>query len=364
MTIDDSGPMVTSLAVSPDGKSVYIAGRPSGRPASQIFQYDVGADGTLRPKNPATLPTRTIPGARVVIFSIVVSPDGKSVYTADYVIACLPLLTCPQPSPPPRFGGEVAQYDVGPDGKLTPKDPPSVALPPLLPPGNIAISPNGKNVYVTNYLNYPDGTGVGQFVVGPHGKLAPLDPPTVATPTFPNEVAVSRDSRSVYVTSPVGVSQYDVGPDGALSPKNPSIVAVDPSAGSLATSPNGENVYVTSLRGLSLYDVDPTGQLILKAPPSAETCCASGVAMDSSGGSLYAINPQRRAVSQYNVAPDGSLSLKNPAFVQAGRAPGHIVVTPRPSVPGSKEQCKHGGWRDFPQFKNQGGCVAFVSRGK
>jgi hypothetical protein len=31
-----------------------------------------------------------------------------------------------------------------------------------------------------------------------------------------------------------------------------------------------------------------------------------------------------------------------------------------PPAPGSKDQCKAGGWRDFPQFKNQGQCVASV----
>jgi hypothetical protein len=29
-------------------------------------------------------------------------------------------------------------------------------------------------------------------------------------------------------------------------------------------------------------------------------------------------------------------------------------------VPTSKEQFKNGGWRNFPQFKNQGQCIAFV----
>ena len=29
-------------------------------------------------------------------------------------------------------------------------------------------------------------------------------------------------------------------------------------------------------------------------------------------------------------------------------------------APTSKKQCKHGGWRNFPQFKNQGRCVSYV----
>jgi hypothetical protein len=36
-----------------------------------------------------------------------------------------------------------------------------------------------------------------------------------------------------------------------------------------------------------------------------------------------------------------------------------------PAFPTSKEQCKNGGWRNFPGFKNQGDCVSFVAtRGK
>jgi hypothetical protein len=32
-------------------------------------------------------------------------------------------------------------------------------------------------------------------------------------------------------------------------------------------------------------------------------------------------------------------------------------------APTSKDQCKHGRWRNFPQFKNQGECVSFVATG-
>lgn len=32
-------------------------------------------------------------------------------------------------------------------------------------------------------------------------------------------------------------------------------------------------------------------------------------------------------------------------------------------VPTSKDQCKNGGWRNFPQFKNQGDCVSSVATG-
>jgi hypothetical protein len=40
---------------------------------------------------------------------------------------------------------------------------------------------------------------------------------------------------------------------------------------------------------------------------------------------------------------------------------GDIVVHDAPPFPTSKDQCKNGGWRNFPGFKNQGDCVSFVA---
>lgn len=38
------------------------------------------------------------------------------------------------------------------------------------------------------------------------------------------------------------------------------------------------------------------------------------------------------------------------------------LAEPAPLRPGTKSQCKHGGWKQFG-FKNQGRCIAFVARG-
>jgi hypothetical protein len=40
-----------------------------------------------------------------------------------------------------------------------------------------------------------------------------------------------------------------------------------------------------------------------------------------------------------------------------------FVDCSQPDAPTSKDQCKNDGWRNFPQFKNQGQCVAFVNHG-
>ena len=69
-------------------------------------------------------------------------------------------------------------------------------------------------------------------------------------------------------------------------------------------------------------------------------------------------------ISQYDIDPQsGTLSPKTPATVATGFFPSSIAVGPLPRVPTSKEQCKNDGWRNFPQFKNEGQCITFVNHG-
>ena len=44
-------------------------------------------------------------------------------------------------------------------------------------------------------------------------------------------------------------------------------------------------------------------------------------------------------------------------------ASGSVIVTDAQPLPTSKDQCKNGGWRSYPGFKNQGDCVSFVATG-
>jgi hypothetical protein len=73
-----------------------------------------------------------------------------------------------------------------------------------------------------------------------------------------------------------------------------------------------------------------------------------------------------------DVTPEGN------AFFPSGIAPGtydvvfigrfgfiHTLGTVQIGncSPTSKEQCKNGGWRNFPQFTNEGQCIKFVNHG-
>jgi virginiamycin B lyase len=52
--------------------------------------------------------------------------------------------------------------------------------------------------------------------------------------------------------------------------------------------------------------------------------------------------------------PDGAMWFTESAAVQIGR------ISVRPATKG---QCRNGGWRRFPGFRNQGDCVSFVATG-
>jgi DNA-binding beta-propeller fold protein YncE len=90
------GPNAQVVATSPDGEDVYTAG-------SAIGQYDVGANGALTPKTPATVPSG---GFNI---GIAVSPDGSSAYVTDYM------------------ADSVRQFDIAADGTLSPKAQAAVA---------------------------------------------------------------------------------------------------------------------------------------------------------------------------------------------------------------------------------------------
>ncbi len=169
------------IAVSPDGKSVYVPdfGDPNGGPG--VLQFDVGTGGALTPKTPPIVAAGAQPEG------IAESPDGKSVYVVNHCT--------------PDFSdlGSVSQYDVGPGGVLTPKTPATVATGPC--PDNVVVSPAGKSVYVTNTLSgTPSGGTVSQYDVGPGGVLTPKTPATVSTGSFPFGIAVTPPP-SVHSTS-------------------------------------------------------------------------------------------------------------------------------------------------------------------
>jgi hypothetical protein len=61
-------------------------------------------------------------------------------------------------------------------------------------------------------------------------------------------------------------------------------------------------------------------------------------------------------VFTYSLADAGS-----PVWSTTATLTESLTVGCPPSLPTSKDQCKNGGWRTFPGFKNQGDCVSYIA---
>jgi hypothetical protein len=156
---------------------------------------------------------------------------------------------------------------------------------------------------------------------------------------------------------------------GALSPKDPPTIA-GARGGAIrgpALSPDGKSLYVPNPFDdtLSQYDIDPlSGKLSPKTPATVAGPRPTAVAVTPDGTSAYVTGGLFGTVSQYDIDPaSGTLAPKSPPSVPSGLAPGGIAVLQPPKVPTSNEQCKHGGWRNFLGFKNEGDCVSYVATG-
>jgi DNA-binding beta-propeller fold protein YncE len=116
-------------------------------------------------------------------------------------------------------------------------------------------------VYVTSLAE----NQVFQLGVGGGGALSPLTPPAVAVNDISSGVAVSPNGRRVYVTTFAGVAQFDLGQGGLHTPMTPAAVPISGGAGSVAASPDRRSVYVVSTRGAIFSSPsEPMG----RCPPS------------------------------------------------------------------------------------------------
>jgi 6-phosphogluconolactonase len=169
-----AGDTSEGIAVSSDGKSVYVANINDGT----VSQYDVAAGGALSPKNPATVPSGRGPT------DVALTPDGRSAYVYDSGIGG---------GAPPVDA--VSQYNVNAaNGTLSPKSPATVAARSGSTASELAASPDGRSLYVVN------GALVSQYTIDPSaGTLTPKSPSTV--PNAGDGIGIAIASPRSFPTS-------------------------------------------------------------------------------------------------------------------------------------------------------------------
>jgi len=360
-----------ALAISPDGKSVYV----TAFNGSAVAIFDRAADGTLTQKaGEAGCISQTGADSDLGMtcadgrglqhaHSVTVSPDGESVYVASFL------------------GDAVAVFDRAADGTLTQKAGEAGCISQTGADGDlgmtcangraldggadIRVSPDGESVYVASFLGdavavldrAADGTlaqkageagCISQTGADGDGEMTCADGRGVDLAV---DLAVSPDGESVYVTSVLGdaINVFDRAADGTLAQKADAAGCVSQTgadgdggmtcadgrgldgAHAVTVSPDGMSVYVASPFGnaVAVFDRAADGTLAQKADAAGcvsqtgadgdggMTCAdgrgfggAHGVAVSPDGRSLYVPALSGDAVAVFDRAADGVLAQK------------------------------------------------------
>ncbi|MGH2677448.1 MAG: lactonase family protein, partial [Actinomycetota bacterium] len=315
-----------TVAISPDGTSVYVA---SSGAADAIVHFTRAADGTLAFEsciaengnagcdNP---PTDSLDGANAVTVSL----DGTSVYAASFTDNSIThLIRAPDGSL--TFGGCVANF--GQSGCVNPpQDPLSLA-------SQVAVSPDGTSVYVTSFGDHSithftrAATGALSFVrCIADGGLSGCEDPPLDSLNSARQVAVSPEGSSVYVAGngDNAVTSFVRAPDGSLTFQgcisdagqagcvDPPIDALG-NAFTVAISPSGTSLYVGALtdNAVNHFARAPDGDLTFTGcvseagdqgcsdPPIDSLFGAHGVAVSPGGASVYVAAGSDGAITHF-----------------------------------------------------------------
>ncbi len=263
-----------------------------------ISQYTVGANGALTPMATPTVDCGTTPEC------IVAHPSGKYVYVANTLDG---------------IPGTISQYTVGTDGSLTPMTTPKVAAGTY--PLSITVDPTGKFAYVANNQS----ANISQYTIGTDGSLTPMLL-LAAAANYPDQVVVHPSGKYAYLADGDGnkVLQYTINQaTGSLSGMLPASVPAGTNAYSITVHPTGKWVYVTDyFTGAILeYSVDATTGALTQIGSASVGAgqYAAYVTVDPTGKYAYVANPltMAKAVYQFTVGTDGTLTAMSPAYVAA-----------------------------------------------
>jgi DNA-binding beta-propeller fold protein YncE len=272
----------TSIVVSPDGKNVYVA----DSTASVVYIFARASDGSLSllPGSSTCLQETTANGCAAGgvgtrPLKIVISPDGGSVYIVSRDFTA----------------GKVSVFDRAADGSLTRKSGATgcfssegvsgcATATAIRVPSSIAISPDGKNLYVGTmsgsigaFRRAIDGTitqkgGLAACVSqnGTDGNSSAVVCSTSSTLGIVEVLVATEDGRSVYATNTSGAKVLSLftrnqntgelhdpaAPLGCIT-SNSSATSCTQNAfvkspGPLALSPNQKNLYLVSFEGPSI----------------------------------------------------------------------------------------------------------------
>jgi DNA-binding beta-propeller fold protein YncE len=263
------------VVVSPDGKNVYVV---DGNDNS-VSEFARNSDGSLTPlpspNNCVAQTSSTTSCGHAVANglnfpqSIAISPDGKNVYVGGQDSASV---------------GAVAEFTRSANGILTPLacigENAGQAVTAstcgstghgLDNPVAIEVSPNGNDVYVVDRtlstvawlvrsangsLSQPGGAGncLQEHGVNPLSHGADCNPESANGLSFPNSAAISPDGRNVYVGASSTIAEFAVNADGSLTQLAGANNCIEEHGGTDCNTETG-----VGLRSVVSLDVSPDG---------------------------------------------------------------------------------------------------------
>jgi hypothetical protein len=284
-----------------------------------ISQYDIAADHTLTPMNPATVTNPGMHTLGVAPVAATVDPTGSFLYVTN------------------AADDTVSQFSITVGGQLVPLTPSTVAT--GVDPVAIvdALVPDSTAAYYVVNSGAPGDTGtVSAYSSGENGTLMPLGSDPLAAGTNPTAIAINEISTNVYVMSNCdgaectgSIRQFAVGSGGALT--DTGVIATTGShydAVDMVISQPGPNSYAyvlsnatgasTNAGALWQYGVGSTGELTPASPPMLNVG-AVAVAQTMQVGLLYVLTANSRAnantgstggnINVYGMGADGAATL-------------------------------------------------------
>jgi hypothetical protein len=284
-----------------------------------ISQYDVAADQSLTPMNPATVTNPGMHTLGVAPVAATIDPTGSFLYVTN------------------AADDTVSQFSITGSGQLVPLTPSTVAT--GVDPVAIvdALVPDSTAAYYVVNSGAPGDTGtVSAYSSGENGALVPLGSDTPAAGTNPTAIAINDVSTNVYVMSNCdgaqctgSIRQFAVGSDGALT--DTGVIATTGShydAVGMAISQPGPNSYAyvlsnatgasTHTGALWQYGVGSTGALTPASPPMLNVG-AVAVGQTMQVGLLYVLTANSGAnansgstggnINVYAMGADGGATL-------------------------------------------------------
>ena len=295
-----AGAASSSVAITPDGTSVYVTNYSS----NNVIMYNRNtSSGILTPLVTPTISAGTNPQY------IAVSSDNKSVYVAN------------------TNSNNISVYSRNiSTGALTLIN--TVAISGMCAAG-VAVSPDGLSVYATNgntntVTRYNRNISTGDISLASN----------YATDNTPQAIAISPDGKSLYIGSSASnmVTEFSRSTvDGSLS----SIGSISTSGiypFGLAVSPDGKSVYAvnTNSNNMALFSRNTTSGILsaMSTPTIATGLAPKMVVVAPDGKSVYVTNFSSNSISMFSRnTSDGSITSMSIPTVATGSSPFWVAIS-------------------------------------